>query len=311
MPTKKATPIDYKKVFSDQVRKGFTGDHNMNVAQGAYTMTKGSAPRNIDGTPMYGTIGQMKDKAAYKHGMHGDRNSMGKKAMSQKMNDYFPHQNLPAGDTNPNMQKNYLIQDASPIDTMGEYGMRQSKYLTEDGRAIDASKPEAQMKEAGTQQTDGGYQTGYGYNKKITDKKGKTISFDMNPNINAQGQIYKTSEFSTDPEAGFRQPLVMGSESPDNIYIETGGDKSLVDHEGVKAKATYTYTNKRGKSKSAEVGTRKADRIRNKFSRKLQKLRKSGKDKDLKETNLYEKSHKKVAYNKGGYEATYRGQKDI
>lgn len=139
MPTKGAAPIDYSKVFSSQVRKAFTGDENMNVAQGAYTMIRGSAPKNIDGTPMYGTISaagtkQMKEKAAYKHGMHGDRNEMGKKAMSQKMNDYFPHNNIPAGDTNPNMQKNYLIQDASPVVTMGQYGARQGdetkKYYT-------------------------------------------------------------------------------------------------------------------------------------------------------------------------------------
>ena len=93
----------YKKTFSDQVRKGFTGQHNMNVAEGSYRMIQGSAPKNIDGPPMYGTIGQMKDKAAYKYGMHGDRNEMGKKAMMQKMKDYFP---------------------------------QQSDYLTEDGRAI-------------------------------------------------------------------------------------------------------------------------------------------------------------------------------
>ena len=69
---------------------------------------------------MYGTIGQMKDKAAYKYGMHGDRNEMGEKAMMQKMKDYFP---------------------------------QQSDYLTEDGRAIDASKPKAQMQEAGKKYT--------------------------------------------------------------------------------------------------------------------------------------------------------------
>ena len=71
MPTKKATPLDYKKVFSDQVRKGFTGDHNMNVAQGAYTMIKGSSAKNIDVTPMHGTIGQMKDKAAINYAASG------------------------------------------------------------------------------------------------------------------------------------------------------------------------------------------------------------------------------------------------
>jgi len=68
----------------------------------------------------------MKEKAVYKHGMHGDRNEMGKKAMSQKMNNYFPHNNIPAGDTNPNMQRNYEIIDASPVDTMGQYATRQN-----------------------------------------------------------------------------------------------------------------------------------------------------------------------------------------
>jgi|TARA_R100000479_G_scaffold124481_1_gene64431 hypothetical protein len=48
----------YKKTFSDQVRKGYTGEHNINVAEGSYRMIKGSAPKTITGKPMYGTIGE-------------------------------------------------------------------------------------------------------------------------------------------------------------------------------------------------------------------------------------------------------------
>jgi len=210
MPTKKAVKVDYKKVFNDQVRKGFTGDHNMNVAQGAYTMTRGSAPKNIDGTPMYGTIGQMKDKAAYKHGMHGDRNEMGKKAMNQKMGEYFP---------------------------------KQSRYLTQDGRAIDASRTKAaEMEEAGVNQTDDGYHYGRFSTQTITDKKGRTISFERSPDIRGRGtsNTYMV-DGASDPEAGFRAPLVMGSEQPSDIYNAPGATKVTEPIDDMNVSAKYTY----------------------------------------------------------------------
>lgn len=62
----------------------------------------------------------MKDKGLYKHGMYGDRDSMGKKAVHRKMGEYFP---------------------------------KQSSQLTEDGMAIDASRtPGMEMYEAGMAQ---------------------------------------------------------------------------------------------------------------------------------------------------------------
>ena len=87
----------------------------------------------------------MKDKAVYKYGMHGDRSSMGKKAVHKKMGDYFP---------------------------------QQSDYLTEDGRAIDASKPEEQKSEAG----EGGG---------LVDKKGKSYTQDQVNKMSDRKQIRK------------------------------------------------------------------------------------------------------------------------
>ena len=62
----------------------------------------------------------MKNEGLYQHGMYGDRDSMGKKAVHKKMGEYFP---------------------------------QQSSQLTEDGMAIDASRtPGMEMYEAGMAQ---------------------------------------------------------------------------------------------------------------------------------------------------------------
>ena len=277
MPTKGAAPIDYSKVFSSQVRKAFTGDENMNVAQGAYTMIRGSAPKNIDGTPMYGTISaagtkQMKDKAAYKHGMHGDRNEMGKKAMNQKMGEYFP---------------------------------KQSRYLTQDGRAIDASRTKAaEMEEAGTMQTDDGYHYGRFSKKTLTDKKGREISLERTPNVRGKGTTNSYMvDGSSDPEAGFRAPLVMGSEQPSDIYHESGPTKVTEPIDDMNVSAKYTYTNKRGKKKQADISSRKGKRLHKKFMNKRAKFSDSGRDKSKRKENIHEEGHTKVFYNKGTYES--------
>ena len=213
---------------------------------------------------------QMKDKAAYKYGMHGDRNEMGKKPMMQKIKDYFP---------------------------------QQSKYLTEDGRAIDASKPKAQMKEAGAMQTDDGYHRGRHSKKTITDRKGREISFERTPDIRARGTTNTyTTEGSSDPEAGFRKKLVMGSEQPSDIYNKKSGTKVTEPISDLKTKAKYTYTNKRGKIKQADVTSRKGERLKKKFLSKLEKTKKSGRVKG--EPGIYEQGHTKITYNKGTYEST-------
>ena len=183
----------------------------------------------------------MKEKGVYKHGMHGDRNPMGKKAMSQKMNDYFPHNNIPAGDTNPNMQQNYLIQDASPVVTMGQYGTRQSDYLTEDGRAIDASKPEAQMREAGTRQT-GGDETKKYYTKTATTEldNDKTLSLTtVRPHTETK-YVHAGDHYGGNPR--FMSRGHGGTMKPVKERVE----------------GSVTYVNPKGKERSAKAGTLKA-----------------------------------------------------
>lgn len=214
---------------------------------------------------------QMKDKGAYKYGMHGDRNQMGEKPMMQKMKDYFP---------------------------------QQSDYLTEDGRAINASRTKAaEMKEGGMKQTDDGYHRGRYSKKTITDKKGREISLEQSPNVIGKGttNTYMTSG-SSDPEAGFRAPLVMGSEQPSDIYHEKGGVKVTEPTKDKISKAKYTYTNKRGKIKQAEVTSKKGQRLKKKFLNKLEKTKKSGRMKG--EPGIYEPGHTKITYNKGTYEST-------
>ena len=219
MPKKEAAKIDYKKVFSDQVRKGFTGDHNMNVAKGAYTMIKGPSAKNIDGTAMHGTIGQMKDKAAYKYGMHGDRNEMGKKAMMQKMKDYFP---------------------------------QQSDYLTEDGRAIDASKPKAQMKEAGEKYTTKTSTTTLDNNKKFTLETVRPHT--KTKMVHAGDEYGGNPRFMSSGHGGTMKPVkerVEGSVT----YVNPKGKERTAKSGTLKAKALETMYNmrtKQGKFRSTE-----------------------------------------------------------
>ena len=108
---------------------------------------------------------QMKDKGAYKYGMHEDRNEMGEKPMMQKMKDYFP---------------------------------QQSDYLTEDGRAIDASKPKAQMKEAGEDVIIG--KKGKSYTQEQVDKMSdrKKIRKGIRPGIESEPEGYNPKIFKYD-----------------------------------------------------------------------------------------------------------------
>ena len=198
----------------------------------------------------------MKEKAVYKHGMHGDRNSMGNKAMSQKMNDYFPHNNIPAGDTNPNMQQNYLIQDASPVVTMGQYGTRQSKWIDKDGMAIDASRTQGmEMYEAGIKQNGGNkpYTTKTSSTTLDNDKtfslsksKGYTINeFGEKEYSSSGGGAGNVSDFTTSMETSGSSDI---GEIPAGTYTRSKQ----------KVPATTTYVNPRGKEMSAKTGTLKA-----------------------------------------------------
>lgn len=80
-------------------------------------------------------------------GMFQDR-KMGKLPLHNKMGDYFPRQIDP---NNPDIYYAGDVADGTAQNMEGA-APRQSDYLTEDGRAIDANKPGAQMSEAGARQ---------------------------------------------------------------------------------------------------------------------------------------------------------------
>lgn len=194
----------------------------------------------------------MKDKAVYKHGMHGDRSSMGKKAMHRKMGDYFP---------------------------------QQSDYLTEDGRAIDASKPEQQESEAGE-----GNVSKRGLEGKTTtatNKKGQSVSLNRRTSHRLTGDyIEKVSTDGAGPN--YSDPMspdfnstgkapILGSETQYNIKgsSTTSEQKPLAE---LKYKNKVTFTNKKGKEKSAIGGSKKAKKLAKKFNRTTKKIKNSGYD---------------------------------
>jgi hypothetical protein len=194
----------------------------------------------------------MKDKAVYKHGMHGDRSSMGKKGVHRKMGDYFP---------------------------------QQSDYLTEDGRAIDASKPEEQKSEAGEGNIN---KRGLeGKTTTATNKKGKSVSLNRRTSHRLKGDyIEKVSTDGAGPN--YSDPMspnfnstgkapILGSETQYNTKgsSTTSEQKPLAE---LKYKNKVTFTNKKGKQKSAAGGSKKAKKLAKKYNKIEGKIKKSGYD---------------------------------
>ncbi len=89
-------------------------------------------------------------------GLYQDRDHMGKLPMSQKMTEYFPQQ------YNPYNPDNYYAGDVADGTAQRMEGAALRKGVHDaqtdiDGRAIDANKPQAQMKEAGAKQVGPGH----------------------------------------------------------------------------------------------------------------------------------------------------------
>lgn len=190
----------------------------------------------------------MKDKAVYKHGMHGDRSPMGKKAVHRKMGDYFP---------------------------------QQSDYLTEDGRAIDASKPEAQIKEAGAKQTGGD-------EKEIFNTRTATTTLDNN----------KTMSFTTVRPHTKTNYVHAGDHQGGNPRFLSPGSGGTMKPVKERVEGSVTYVNPKGKERTAKAGTVKAKVLKTAYNIKS----KQGK---FRATEKY--SPKEKVYNfKGGKEIITR-----
>ncbi len=190
----------------------------------------------------------MKDKAVYKHGMHGDRSSMGKKAVHRKMGDYFP---------------------------------QQSDYLTEDGRAIDASKPKAQMKEAGAKQTGGD-------EKQTFNTRTATTTLDNN----------KTMSLTTVRPHTETNYVHAGDHQGGNPRFLSPGSGGTMKPVKERVQGSVTYVNPKGKKRTAESGTVKAKLLEKAYNIKS----KQGK---FRATEKYSPSEKAYSF-KGGKEIITR-----
>ena len=189
------------------------------------------------------------------NGMFQDRDTMGKKAVHKKMGEYFPKQ------YNPDNPDNYYAGgiDDGTAQRMEGAGVHQSRELTEDGRAIDASKPNEQMEEAETPQIQKKTKT-------FVNSRNKTKTLVTNPSVKAktiEGNPYKISKYDVDPiNAAI---AALNSAEPGTKYVNTGEVDQKVKFD--RKPATVEFTGRRGNTKTAEVGTRKAKRLQKKFKR--------------------------------------------
>ena len=221
----------------------------------------------------------MKDKAVYKHGMHGDRSSMGKKAMHRKMGDYFPKQYDP---NNPDNKYAGDVADGTAQKMEGAAYQKAKKY-----------KIEQSSKAAPVEEVEPGVAVSVGtFGSGI-----KTTQVDVDPNkpmtslkpSAANEKIKKRAAglvSKGEVESGTSNKsrnTTFYTQADDGLYTvkkkefnlerktETGEDRTI---------RSFTKYNKKGEVKKhmeAESGTRKFDKIANKQARHL----KRGRKKDL------------------------------
>jgi len=196
----------------------------------------------------------MKDKGLYKHGMYGDRDSMGKKAVHKKMGEYFP---------------------------------QQSSQLAEDGMAIDASRtPGMEMYEAGmAQKSKEVFKQGEQHllYKSRTKKSGVTVASqkpisenrfnrikrkealhqteeEPNPNQAKSGKIYTDEQIaSMSDRKKIRKGLSPGVESEGfnpsaKAYKFTLGGKIRTESYDVGGGETVSFNKMRNKNPNFKIG---------------------------------------------------------
>lgn len=195
----------------------------------------------------------MKDKAVYKYGMHGDRNHMGKKGPNQKMGEYFPKQ------YNPDNPDNYYAGDVA------------------DGTA---QKMEGAIRQEDSNIVKKGNR---GRTRTVTDKKGKQASLTSHTSHRIKGTAINTDSYEgkdlqiNDPMSSDFNPAgkaILGSETQYNL--EGSGTEKSTEKLNLKIGNIVSYTNKRGKTKSAAGGTKKATKLRKKYNKQEAKIKKTG-----------------------------------
>lgn len=138
---------------------------------------------------------------------------------------------------------------------------------------------------------------GKGRTTTLTDKKGRETTFSVN-----KRKILKGTAIVNE-ETGVKQPSmddnlmmkpILGSETQYNLP-GSGSEKTTVNLK-VKVPHTVSFTNKKGKTKSARSGTKQADRLRAKFNRKKSKVQKGYKGQEKTETGRV------LTYKKGSVE---------
>jgi len=201
------------------------------------------------------------------HGMFQDRDVMGKLGLHRKMGEYFPQQS----DTTTDLADNSEIRDAGDVadgtaQRMEGAPVRQGVHDDQtdtDGRAIDANKPKAQMREAGTRQNEKKTKT-------FINKRGKTKTLVTTPSEKGstkvlESQPSKIEQRHVEP-LNFAIAAISGGK-PGTQYVGTGQVDQKYKWVTDRKPGTVEFTGKRGNTKSAEAGTWKAKHLKKKFSR--------------------------------------------
>lgn len=195
----------------------------------------------------------MKDKAVYKYGHQGDRDHMGKKGPNQKMSEYFPKQ------YNPDNPDNYYVGDVA-----GETAQKMEGAIRQEDSNI--------------------VKQGYGgRTRTVTDKKGREASFTSHTSHRIKGTAINTDSYEgkdlqiNDPMSSDFNPAgkaILGSETQYNL--EGSGTEKSTEKLNVKMGNVVSYTNKRGKTRSASGGSSKAVKLRKKYNKQEAKVKKTG-----------------------------------
>ena len=137
---------------------------------------------------------------------------------------------------------------------------------------------------------------GKGRTTTLTDKKGRETTFSVDKRkilkgtaiVNKETGVKESSAMELGPKP------ILGSETEYNLP-GSGSEKTTVDLK-LKVPHTVSFTNKKGKTKSARSGTKEADKLRKKFLKKKDKVQKGYKGQEATETG------KVITYKKGTVE---------